>query len=62
MSCDYTAQAVDEANLSFVGVGLRHQHYREALLGTSSIDFVEIHAENFFSEGNSDRCCQTLSH
>ncbi|WP_286240855.1 DUF692 domain-containing protein [Neptuniibacter halophilus] len=34
-----------------VGVGLRHPHYREALLGASSIDFVEIHAENFFAEG-----------
>lgn len=51
MSCEHAAQTVDESNLSFVGVGLRHQHYREALLGTSSIDFVEIHAENFFSDG-----------
>lgn len=36
---------------SGIGVGLRHPHYREALLGSSSIDFVEIHAENFFAKG-----------
>ena len=34
-----------------VGVGLRHLHYQDALHGTSAIDFVEIHAENFFSHG-----------
>jgi len=34
-----------------VGVGLRHPHYEEALKETSLIDFVEIHAENFFCEG-----------
>lgn len=34
-----------------IGVGLRHPHFKEALSGASSIDFVEIHAENFFAEG-----------
>lgn len=34
-----------------VGVGLRHPHYREALKGTSAIDFIEVHAENFFAAG-----------
>ncbi|NVK54219.1 MAG: DUF692 domain-containing protein [Alteromonadaceae bacterium] len=35
-----------------VGVGLRHEHYSAALLPSShSVDFVEIHAENFFAEG-----------
>ena len=35
-----------------VGVGLRHEHYAEALAQTShSVDFLEIHAENFFAEG-----------
>lgn len=34
-----------------VGVGLRHPHYEEALKETSLIDFVEIHAENFFAKG-----------
>lgn len=34
-----------------VGVGLRHPHYQAALNAASSIDFVEVHAENFFAEG-----------
>lgn len=35
-----------------VGVGLRHEHYSAALIQpSSSVDFVEIHAENFFAEG-----------
>lgn len=34
-----------------VGVGLRHAHYRDALSGASAIDFVEVHAENFFAQG-----------
>ena len=36
---------------SAVGVGLRYPHYEMALNGSSSIDFVEVHAENFFAEG-----------
>lgn len=51
MSSLSTANKSDERGLSKIGVGLRHPHYKEALLGTSSIDFVEIHAENFFAEG-----------
>lgn len=35
-----------------VGVGLRHEHYSAALSQPSpALDFVEIHAENFFAEG-----------
>ncbi len=35
-----------------VGVGLRYEHYQDALTQPSdSIDFIEIHAENFFAEG-----------
>ena len=35
-----------------VGVGLRHEHYNFALEQSSpSIDFVELHAENFFARG-----------
>ncbi|WP_439135199.1 MNIO family bufferin maturase [Pseudomaricurvus sp.] len=34
-----------------VGVGLRHTHYQDALCGTASVDFVELHSENFFAEG-----------
>ncbi|BFM15481.1 DUF692 domain-containing protein [Maricurvus nonylphenolicus] len=35
----------------WVGVGLRHAHYGDAMSGTSAIDFVEVHAENFFAQG-----------
>lgn len=51
MSCKNTAQMSHDSVQSKVGVGLRHPHYREALLGTSSIDFVEVHAENYFAQG-----------
>jgi uncharacterized protein (UPF0276 family) len=34
-----------------VGVGLRHEHYHDALEDIAPIDFVEVHAENFFSSG-----------
>ena len=40
-----------------VGVGLRHQHYEDVLRSSSQllserdIDFVEVHAENYFGEG-----------
>lgn len=39
---------------AFVGLGLRHPHYDEALSNNAinhSIDFIEIHAENFFAAG-----------
>lgn len=38
-----------------IGVGLRHPHYQEALGGTSAIDFVELHTENFFAAGGATR-------
>lgn len=34
-----------------VGVGLRHTHYTDVLTSPKSIDFVEVHAENFFAAG-----------
>lgn len=34
-----------------VGVGLRHQHITEALKTPTTIDFVEVHSENFFAQG-----------
>ncbi|MDC8829780.1 DUF692 domain-containing protein [Alteromonas gilva] len=41
-----------QTNTTPIGVGLRHEHYSAALLSSShSVDFVEIHAENFFAEG-----------
>lgn len=36
---------------SYIGVGLRHPHFQDALSGSPSIDFVEVHAENFFAGG-----------
>lgn len=34
-----------------IGVGLRHAHYSDALTQPKAIDFVEVHAENFFADG-----------
>lgn len=34
-----------------IGVGLRHNHYSDALTRPKAIDFVEVHAENFFADG-----------
>jgi len=34
-----------------IGVGLRHQHFSDALTTPSTIDFVEVHSENFFAQG-----------
>jgi uncharacterized protein (UPF0276 family) len=39
-----------EAEMIQVGVGLRSAHY-EAAMTPASIDFVEVHAENFFADG-----------
>jgi len=49
------ASTRNDSHCGWVGVGLRYPHYREALEGTSSIDFVEIHAENFFARGGQIR-------
>ncbi len=41
-----------------IGVGLRHPHYTQSLSDLDinhSIDFVEIHAENFFAKGGISR-------
>ena len=34
-----------------IGVGLRHGHYSDALTRPKAIDFIEVHAENFFADG-----------
>jgi uncharacterized protein (UPF0276 family) len=40
-----------------VGIGLRHQHYEDVLRSSSQtlserdVDFIEVHAENFYGEG-----------
>lgn len=33
------------------GIGLRHEHYQQALSCPADIDFVEVHTENFFAPG-----------
>jgi len=37
--------------LPLIGVGLRHVHYDDALSSPADIDFIEVHAENFFAQG-----------
>lgn len=34
-----------------VGVGLRSAHFEDALRADADVDFVEVHAENYFAEG-----------
>lgn len=34
-----------------IGVGLRHEHYADILASSANIDFIEVHAENFFTDG-----------
>ena len=34
-----------------IGVGLRSPHYEAALSSDALVDFVEVHAENFFADG-----------
>lgn len=42
---------VEKQKPPFVGVGLRSAHYEAALTGQVEVDFVEVHAENFFMSG-----------
>ena len=39
------------AGLPLIGVGLRHHHFEDALNSPANIDFIEVHAENFFAQG-----------
>jgi len=34
-----------------IGVGLRHPHFTDILNTPKQVDFVEVHSENFFSDG-----------
>lgn len=45
--------AIPQPN-ALIGVGLRHSHYSQALENNAlnqQVDFVELHAENFFADG-----------
>ena len=47
-----SAQNPQECKHGCIGVGLRFEHYNQALAQKArSIDFVELHAENFFAQG-----------
>jgi uncharacterized protein (UPF0276 family) len=35
----------------FVGIGLRHPHYEAVFEQRPALDFLEVHAENFFAQG-----------
>ena len=39
------------ANAATVGIGWRHPHYGELLEQLPSLDFIEVHSENFFAAG-----------
>lgn len=48
------SHAINAQTNNLVGVGLRHSHYNDALSQNplnEHIDFIEIHAENFFASG-----------
>jgi uncharacterized protein (UPF0276 family) len=36
--------------LEGVGIGLRHQHFREFIENKPAVDWLEVHTENFFSQ------------
>jgi uncharacterized protein len=38
-----------------VGIGLRHPHYSAFFETLPTLDFVEVHSENFFAEGGATR-------
>lgn len=40
---------------SCVGVGLRFEHYDSVFDSVGELDFVEVHAENFFAKGGATR-------
>lgn len=45
--------------LPLIGVGLRHAHYDDALNTPANIDFIEVHAENFFANGGASHAVLT---
>ncbi len=46
-------------NLPLIGVGLRHHHFEDALNSPANIDFIEVHAENFFANGGASHAVLT---
>ena len=51
----FSFSSVSDNQKGIVGVGLRHEHYDDALITPASIDFIEVHAENFIADGGITR-------
>ncbi len=52
---DITGQISDvftDREISGVGIGLRHRHFKEVLEQKPDIPWLEVHSENFFSTGS----------
>ncbi len=45
-----SGQSQSELKSTAVGVGLRPEHYQDVLEQAPSIDFLEVHSENFFAD------------
>lgn len=45
-----SGQSQQELKSTAVGVGLRPEHYQDVLEQAPSIDFLEVHSENFFAD------------
>lgn len=48
---EFHPEKIERGPKNLVGVGLRSAHYRDALVEASSLDFLEVHTENFFAKG-----------
>lgn len=46
-------------SLPLIGVGLRHTHFEDAINSPANIDFIEVHAENFFAKGGASHAVLT---
>jgi len=51
MSSQNQLKIVNNSPNHLVGVGLRHTHFHDALEDKNTLDFIEVHTENFFAEG-----------
>lgn len=40
-----------DADATLIGIGWRHAHYAELIRRLASVDFLEVHSENFFADG-----------
>lgn len=54
-SSNHDTSCNNDVSLPKLGLGLRHAHYQDALVSTHPVDFVEVHSENFFSQGGASQ-------